>query len=111
MKAIEMVQHKAVRLILNLKGICNITEGLKKLELPTLENRRTTSRKSTLIKFLENSDKHQSLIDFYNKLITSNECAHTRSATKGLPKAVMANTDIFYNSFMPRTMRDLRIQS
>ena len=118
MKAIEVVQHyhhKAVRVILNLKGICSsITEGLEKLELPTLENCRASSRKSTLMKFLENSDKHQSLlIDLYNKLCISDECAHTLSAVKGLPKAVTANTDIFYNSIItPRTtMRDLGIQS
>ena len=46
MNSIEMVQHKAIRFICNLKGRENISAAADKLEINTLKERRRGNRHS-----------------------------------------------------------------
>lgn len=111
--SIEMVQHRAIRFILNLKGIVSITEGREKLQLETLEERRLRSRKHTLMKILSNADIHSLLSnDLTNMMsVTRNvtSACTTRSQSNTLPLSLYTRTNVFYNSFLPRTARDLRL--
>jgi hypothetical protein len=108
-RTIEMVQHKAVRYILGLKGICSISDSMEKLELSTLEERRSINRKKTLVHLIEDSDRHKALMHFYDNLVFNEGSIQTRSCRMALPKAPRTNTGVFHNSFLPKTMRELRL--
>ena len=91
-----MVQHKAVRYILNLKGICSISESIKELGLNTLEERRLKTRKGSLMHFLEDRERHTVLSKYFYQL---SFCGiNTRSCTNSKPKASRTNTVAFHNS-------------
>ena len=104
---IEMVQNKAIRFILNLKGRCSISEARENLGLPTLESRRMHQRIKMLHYIIEQSDQLSSfseLKSIINLWFSSTNNTHeTRSQSQGQPIAIFTNTNIFYHSFVPRT--------
>lgn len=104
---IEMVQNKAVRFIKNLKGIVSVTVARESLGLELLESRRKTSRINLLTTIL-GSDGHSFLSNEFSDLMVSHVYG-TRSSSKGLPRPVHTNLNLFYHSFIPRTARDLRL--
>jgi len=53
---LEMVQHKAVHFVLGLRGVCSITEGMEDLGLKSLEVRRSSCRKISLFRVLEQGE-------------------------------------------------------
>ena len=108
---IEMVQHNAVRFISKLKGRDSITSALEGLNLETLAARRGKTRHSLLLKLLANEKNHNSLINAYEDVIDTRatNMPTTRAAAKGDPRTILyAKTSAYHNSFLPRTVRELK---
>lgn len=109
---LEMVQHRAVRFIGCLRGICSVSAEREKLGLDTLENRRRENRKSILLNLIAGANCHPAMENASRELtcVFSNLGEHnTRLQARGVPSAVGVNTTQFLNSFFIRTMRDVRL--
>ena len=108
---LEMVQHNAVRFISKLKGRDSITSALEGLNLETLAARRGKTRHSLLLKLLANEENHNSLINAYEDLIYTRptNMPTTRAAARGDPRTIYAKTSAYHNSFLPRTVRELKV--
>ena len=109
-ESIEMTQHRAVRFINCPRGRESITEACSQLGLQTLQQRRRDHRISLLMKILQNEERHNNLALAYDELSVDRQgmSMTTRSATRGEPTSVHATTQIYHNSFLPRTIRDTR---
>jgi len=103
-----MVQHKAIRFITGLRGIFSVTDAREKLGLQTLETRRRDSRLRLMLNILVNEKLHDPLSQFFNSHFSSVSGVVTRSSALSIPTAPSTNTTFFNNSFMVRTMRDMR---
>jgi hypothetical protein len=111
--AIEFVQSQAVRFIKNIKGRRGVTEARTQLQLKLLRDRRQSHRLSLLLRILSDETRHQTLASAYEELVNSrNQTAMvTRAAARGEPTSIYASSQTFYNSFLPRSVRDLRLGS
>ena len=108
---IEMIQNKAIRFILNLKGICSITAARAELQIDTLEVRRLKNRTRTFNTIIANRDMHTLLyndIQFMLHNVDVPACT-TRSMSNSVPRSIFTRTNTFYYSFLPRTARDIRL--
>lgn len=105
---LEVLQNKAVRFILNLKGIQSMTAARDKLKLSTLESRRKASRLKLLMLFLSNNDICSNISESYDNLTTCSS-ALTRQMSNYVPRSLTTNLNVYHNSFLPRTIRDLRL--
>lgn len=110
---IEMVQHRAIRFISQIKGRESITKARNKLELETLAHRRKQIRHTLLLRILSKEDNHQSLSSTYNELLSSkpDNAPLTRATTSGHPPTISARTSIYHNSFLPKTVRELKLNA
>ena len=109
---IEMLQNKAIRFILNLRGICSISEAKADLKIDSLESRRYASRTRSLANIMSHPEYHGALFDDLSSMFSLTDAEHvhvTRSISNSLPRSVTTNTNLFYNSFLPRTARELRL--
>ena len=111
-ESMEMVQRRAVRFIDRLSGRVSVSEARSKLGLSPLQDRRKSHRLSLLMRILQDEDHHDALASAYDEIIQdrSNVTMTTRSATRGEPTSVSASTNIYHNSFLPRTIRDLKLR-
>jgi len=100
---IEMAQNRALRFILRMRGRESITEARMVTRLDTLEDRRRMHRLSLMRCIETNPDLHPEMTE-----MMSRSRSGTRSTTTGKPLSLSANTDIYKNSFLPRTIRDMR---
>jgi hypothetical protein len=108
---IECVQNKAVRFILDIRGFSGVTEGKQSLGLVVLEERRRNSRVRLLMKILAD-DRHSVLIDSFDQLsVSCRSVCTTRSASQCTPYVFQTNLNFYHHSFIPRTSRDLRLNS
>jgi len=110
---IEMVQHRAIRFILNLRGICSITEARAELNLDTLEERRRGSRKNLFLRIMAGDNEHPALAQCFPELCFNAHgevgvFCNTRAATNRDPIAIQCRSTALLNSFIPRTSRELR---
>ena len=112
-EAIEQVQKQAVRFVKNIRGRHGVADALSKLELSTLKDRRLNHRIALLLRILSNEKVNQSLSAAYDEIVNNQEgtTVVTRAASKGQPRSVYASSPLYYNSFLPKTIRDLRIGS
>lgn len=107
---IEMVQNNAIRFICGIKGRVSISEARDKIALQTLEARRKDLRLKLLMKILSDGDSHKSLVDTYDELMTNRKCnVTTRSLTQGQPLSIYASSSTYHQSFIPRTIRELKL--
>ncbi len=107
-----MLQNKAIRFILNLRGICSISEAKAGLKIDSLESRRYASRTRSLANIMSHPEYHGALFDDLSSMFSLTDAEHvhvTRSISNSLPRSVTTNTNLFYNSFLPRTARELRL--
>jgi len=108
----ENVQTDAVRFISNSKGRTDIGKEMKKLCLEPLDLRRKSRRISLLLKILS-KEEHPTLSaaydDFLDQRTTST--VQTRSQVSGFSRSVRANRNGYLYSFLPRTIRDMRIST
>ena len=93
----------------NIKRSGRVTEGRAQLELKTLKDRRTSHRLSLLIRLLSDETRHQTLTSAYDELVNTRSQATmiTRAANRGEPTSIYASSQTYYNSFLPRSVRDL----
>ena len=105
---IGMVQNRAIRFICGLKGRKDsISEARKSLGLCQLSDRRLNNRLKLLLRMMD--DSHPSLSDFVECEANPNPHSHqTRAQTSHLLHSLPCNSNIYFQSFLPRTIRDLR---
>jgi len=110
---LELVQNKAIRFILGIKGRRGVTEGRTNLELPTLKERRRNHRISLLMRILSDENNNKTLSTAYEEIVNSRAQTSmmTRAAERGEPTSIYASSHLYHNSFLPRSIRDLRIGS
>ena len=108
---INMVQNRAIRFIKNIKGRRRVTEAREHLSMQTLKDRRKNHRTQLLMRILSDEDKHKPLSSAYNELTTNRDkvTMTTRAAIRGEPTSVYASTKLNHASFLPKTVRELRI--
>ena len=110
--AIEIVQNTTIRFIKHLKGREeSVSAARDDLKLDSLEKRRKTHRLSLLLKILQDEDRHHALLQEYKELLRDRErCTiKTRAATRGEQNSLATNKTVYHQSFLPRTIRDLRL--
>lgn len=110
---LELVQNKAVRFIKNIKGRRGVTEARTSLGIQTLQERRKAHRISLLMRILSDQNKHDTLSADYDEIVNcrSQATMKTRAAERGEPTSIQASSAVYHNSFLPRSIRDLRIGS
>ena len=108
---LETFQNKAVRFIKGIKGRHGVTEGRLDLGLNLLADRRRAHRLALLMRILSEEDKHTALSSAYDEITNcrSETVMTTRAAQKGIPTSIFASSQLFHNSFLPRTIRDIRM--
>ena len=109
-QSLEMVQNRAVRFVKNLRGIVSVSEARDELQLETLEARRRQARHRLLNKIVGGQSVNQKVLDScFPSLSASPPHDHaTRSIGRGVPTSQHINTTKYQNSFVPRTVRELR---
>jgi len=106
---IEMVQNTAVRFIDSIKGREGVTRSKEDLGLDTLQTRRKNQRFNLLMRILSEEDSHSALCASYEQLINlPDNFVQTRAQSKGIPASIYTRNSSFYNSFLPRTIRELK---
>ena len=112
-ESLELVQNRAVRFISRLKGRESVTEAKTKLGLQKLTDRRKSHRFALLMKILQDEDCHSNLATAYDEILQNraNTTMTTRSATRGELTSVYATSQTYHGSFLPRTIRDMHINS
>lgn len=113
-ESIERVQSKAVRFIGNVHGRESVTKAREELELKTLEERRATHRFSLVMRVMRDDTNHHALSEAYDELMNSGsgieDTVTTRSKARGEPSTIYAANAIYYNSFLPRAVRELKVR-
>jgi hypothetical protein len=106
---LEMIQNNAIRFICKIKGRESITTARDKLHIQTLSDRRKNSRQTLLLRLLSSDNNHGPLIDTYDELMSERlSTTITRAAGRGDPPTIYAKTSIYHNSFLPKTVRELK---
>ena len=98
-EALKIAQNQGVRMICGLKGRRGVTEANEKLQLVQLAIRRKNSRFKLLHKMMSREEAHPALCSSYDKI--SNE--------PNEPRSIAVTGNCFRNSFLPRTIRDMKI--
>ena len=105
---IEMVQNRAIRFIASIKGRdTSITEVRNTLGLETLECRRKEARLRLIHKMMSND--HPVLMNFLDAETQPERAHQTRATMQHLLPSIHAHTNMYYFSFLPRTIRDMRL--
>ena len=109
-KALEMVQNRAIRFICKMRNKTDsITLNREKVGLDTLENRRKNARLKLLLNMM--SDRHPVLSEFIeNETNIGSTNTTTRSQTRHHLPSIATNTTTYLQSFLPKTIRDMRGQ-
>ena len=110
---LELIQNKAIRFVKCIKGRHGVTEGRSSLGLQTLQERRKSHRISLLMRILSEQNNHETLSADYDEIVNcrSQNTMETRAAKRGEPTSIQASSTTYHNSFLPKTIRDLRIGS
>ncbi|XP_067932804.1 uncharacterized protein [Watersipora subatra] len=108
-QCIELVQNDAIRFISNMRERGkSVSEARNQLGIKSLKDRRKSHRLCLLIRTFQNEEKHYSLSEAYDEINQDREniTITTRRASRGELNSV--TTNIYHNSFLPRTIRDIR---
>ena len=110
---IEQLQDQAVLFTAGIKGRDGVENANTRLGLIPLHKRRDL-RLRLLMQILAKEEHHSSLSESYNHNEIMKQPATTmttRSQTRGIPATFQTNNTQYHNSFLPRTIRDLKSQS
>ena len=66
-------------------------------------------RFALMTKILSEDEKHAVFSSAYSEIVNDQNQVSTRAAARGEPTSVYAKSHAYYNSFLPKTIRDLRI--
>ena len=110
---IEQPQDQAVRFIAGIKRRGGVEDARTRLGLIPLHNkRRRDQRLRLLIRILAKEEHHSSLSESYNEIMNQPTTTMTmKSQTCGIPATFRTSRTQYYNSLLPRTIRDLKGQS
>ena len=110
--SLEKIQSKAVHFIRNLKGRESVTEAKTLLRLVPLADRRKNHRVSLLMRILQNDQHHGTLSSGYDEIVNdrASSTMATRVASCGEPISIGSSTNHYHGSFLPRTIRDIKIK-
>ena len=110
--SLENIQSKAARFISNLKGCESITEAKALLGLIPLADRRKNHRVSLLMRILQDDQHHGTLASGYDEIVNDHASSTmvTRAASRGVPISIGSPTKYYHGSFLPRTIRDMKIK-
>ena len=88
----------------------SVTEAREKLCLDTIVSRRKKIRHNILWRLLSNEEHHHLLVNDYDELCSDNpdNTPTTRAITRGVPPTIYAKTSAYYNSFLPKTVREIK---
>ena len=106
-----MGQNNAIRHISNLKGRESVSVAAAKLNLTPLQERRKTDRHNLqLLRVLNREENHQAFTSSYDELIkiNVNNKPITRATARGEPPTIYAKSSAYYNSSLPKTVRELK---
>lgn len=104
---LEVFQNKVLRYTFNIRGRDTSMTKIKAThQIPLLEIRRSSIRAKTFLNILENNQLHPYLDSVINKMLTNNLNVTTRSQSC---RPTYCNTTLYFNSFIQRTARDLRL--
>ena len=106
---LEMLQNRAVRFVSGLKGRDGVTREKELLGLDSLEYRRKIQRVRTFHLIQQSKNPSFNELNEYIEQCFNNERPNTRAKQQGQPLAVLTNRTPYFNSFIPRTTRDMRI--
>lgn len=107
---LENVQVDAIRFICNIRGRTDVKLAMEKLDLAPLSTRRRDKRICLLLQILSKEEHHPALSAAYENLVSHpTSTVQTRSQTRGIPRSLGANSSRYHNSFLPRTIRDMKI--
>jgi len=100
------MQRKAVHFISNLRGRESVIDARQRLGLIPLADRRKNHRITLLLRILRDV-----LSSNYHEILKSRADANmmTRAASRGELTSIWAKSKLFYGSFLPQTIRDLRV--
>ena len=101
----------AIRFIKGLKGRDSISKAREELQLLPLTDRRKNHRLALLMKILSEEEKYGALSSAYDELLRNPAQSNisTRAATRGEPPSQHLSSRIHHNSFLPKTIRDLKL--
>jgi len=105
---LEIIQNKAVSYISELKGRESVTDAINQLGLKTLASRRRDHRVGQLVRILGDEEHHSALSISYDKIMKSRSKTTTRAARHRQLNSIYASSSVFRDSFLPRTIRDMR---
>jgi len=98
-KQLEKIQNQALRFIFNIRGHVSFSELREKTDIPSLKERRKSARFSLFHKCIAEGIEPSFNYDLEKKY-------NTRQKSNRYTPYI--RTNIFYNSFWPRTLRELR---
>ena len=110
---IELLQNNAIRFVRSIKGRSSVSEARNQLQLQSLQDRRKSHRLSLLMRVLSDDTKHQALASAYEELKNSRKptTVSTRAARRGEPTSTFASSRAYYNSSLPRSERNLKLNT
>ena len=108
---IEMVQNNAIRFISQIKGRDSVSDARNQLNMKSFADRRKEHRLSLLLKILADDHRQGTLASAYDSAVNTrtNSAIQTRAASQGEPTSVLTTKTKYHNSFLPRTIRDLKL--
>ena len=110
---IELLQNKAIWFVKNIQGCSSVSKARSQLQLQSLQDRRKSHRLSLLMKVFSDDTKHQTLASTYEELKNSWKptTVFTRAASRREPTSIFASSQGYYNSFLPCSVRDLKLNT
>ena len=98
--------------IAGIKGRDGVEDAKTRLGFLPLHKRRRDQRLRLLMCIFAKEEHHSSLSESYNEIMKQPATTMTtRSQTRGIPATFRTNNTQYRNSFLPRTIRDLKGQS
>ena len=93
-------------------GRHGLDEAKQRLGLAPLAERRRRRRIELLMAIISNESSHPALSASYDELVGHQSISgqvQTRSQSRGQPRSLRTNTNPYHQSFLPRTIRDMKI--
>ena len=107
---VDIEQEQAMRFVAGIKGRGDTDEARSKLGLTPLSRRSFLLFGSLLMQILAKEEHHSSLAKSYEHLMEQpTTSVTTRSQSHGMPATFRTNTSLFHDSFLPRTICDMKI--
>ena len=85
-----------------------MTEARLDTDLCTLEERRATLRSALLLKITNNPERYADLFSSETDRPKRTNGVITRAAAKNIPLSQGSSSTVYYQSFIPRAIRELR---